>query len=318
MNKESFEDASYPEELQGKLKHAVDAIRAIPPEIDSEKQARERASRWAAASTQSTRQVAVVEKPTRGLLMRNRRIWWPVAAAAVVLVICFILFPASKGSNNLLAEVFQALDRAQAYHFLKKIHKLGDDGPKKTLDIWIVQGVGCRIEVHEGDKLTWVGVDNLRWEFNWNIATNWVSARPSQMPINEQSMDQNLLFENREKILDWGEKHKADIKREKDSINGREVEKIILAMPGGAIEVIWIDPKSMRPVKAFSKAMIPPAGDPYGPPMAIEDEVFIDYPAPDTLPAEKFTFQVPPDAQLEIHDPQLGRFISSEGQKSTK
>jgi hypothetical protein len=44
-------------------------------------------------------------------------------------------------------------------------------------------------------------------------------------------------------------------------------------------------------------------------------EVWIDYPAPEQLSKSMFAFSVPPDATLEVRDPELGRSLEGAGRQ---
>ena len=119
--------------------------------------------------------------------------------------------------------------------------------------MWIVKGIGRREETRVGTKLAAVTVDNLRWLLRWDILHRQVIAWPSKMADpKEHPFEDGPLFDSREKCIAWGEEHKATIQRKKDNVNGREVEKIDLSWPGGAVEpqiIIWFDPKTVRPVE---------------------------------------------------------------------
>jgi hypothetical protein len=330
MNSEDFENTSRPDDLQGILRDAVDAVRAIPPEVDSQERAFEHASRWAASLPcskehavgakgtvpfSSTMQAGCPRKlgqsPKPRQRIGGRRVWWPIIATALTVAICFCFFPSSNGSTNLLAEVFKAFDRAAAFHLRINIMNRSErDTPLRTIDKWIVRGTGSREEVKSGGKLAAISVDNLRWLMRWSIADNQVIAWPSRMTDSKWcNIEDNPFFTNREKCVQWGEHHKAAVERKKDNLDGREVEKVELSWPGGVVEdqiVLWFDPETMRPVKAFIKSVSPVGG-------SMAYDMAFDYPDPGTLPAERFTLQIPRGAELEINDPQFGRQIYSEG-----
>jgi hypothetical protein len=118
---------------------------------------------------------------------------------------------------------------------------------------------------------------------------------------------------SRDKCMQWAEERKATIQIEKDQLGGRNVEKVVVFWPGGQVEdreVVWYDPETRRPVKiyVYSKSFL--SHD-----LVSEYEILIDYPAPETIPADRLSLEVPREARLEIGDAQLGRYIRSEGRK---
>jgi hypothetical protein len=230
----------------------------------------------------------------------------PLAAAVLV---ALLFFWGPQGAENLLAEVFQALDRAPAYHVRVTIHDptlLAATGTS-TMEMWLVQSVGRRTESRSSGELVSVLVDNLRWKLEWNSRGRRVSAWPSDMADPKANLPLDWLVTSREEMIQWGEKHKANVVPEKDQLDGREVEKVTLTWsdePVNTRQIVWFDLKSRRPVKFCYETLDGKQGI----------EAAIDYPSPEDVPKERFTFQVPRDAALEVYDPQLGRQLSAGGQ----
>jgi hypothetical protein len=49
-----------------------------------------------------------------------------------------------------------------------------------------------------------------------------------------------------------------------------------------------------------------------------EPSILIDYPDPESLPAELFAFEIPVDADVTVIDPELGRPLRSEGKSGSE
>lgn len=241
----------------------------------------------------------------------RRDVKWTISAvplAAGVLLALFCVW-GSQGEQNLLAAVFQALDRAPAYHMRVTIQSssmIDLDGGSVT-EMWLVRGVGRRTETRSHDEVTAVLVDNLRWKLEWNVHGRRVSAWPSEMTDSKADLPFDWVLKSREEMIRWGEKYKAKLVPEKDRLDGREVDKITVTRteePVTTRQIVWFDQKSGRPLKLCYERLDG----------LQKAEAVIDYPSPDALPRERFTFQVPRDAAVEVFDPQFGRQLSSEGQ----
>jgi hypothetical protein len=226
---------------------------------------------------------------------------------AAVLVACLVFFPGANGSKNVLAEVIRAFEEAPAFHFKRIGFEAGQTEPSGAQEVWVVRGVGRRMEVRDGRTLVGVVVDNLRWQLQWDVKRDHVIAWPSKLADPAAHGDDDAVIISRESFVKWGEKFKAEIVPEKGRLDGKEVEKITLRWPGEiemGTNTVWFDPRTHRPLKKRYES---------------DDgritEVVIDYPAPDAVPKERFTFHVLRSALLEVNDPQLGRQLYSEGQK---
>ncbi len=196
---------------------------------------------------------------------------------------------------------------------------------------WVVRDRGCRFEVRRESKLTLVIVQTPRWRFQWDVAANVVTADPGNPSCRMRGMQPGLAFTFRDECLKFAEKAKATWVSEKERRDGREVEKItfwyladplagfrspihgfipelhqkLLDSPKAEFRMRteWFDPKTGRRVGHRCGCK----GSAY--------EELTDFPAPESLPRELFTFQIPRDAVLEVRDPELGRVIHSQGQK---
>jgi hypothetical protein len=247
-------------------------------------------------------------RPKRSLLRSRARIaLGTIGLAAAVMVACFVLFPGTNGSKNVLADVIRAFEEAPAFHFKRIGLDAAESEPSGTQEVWVVRGVGRRMEVREGSKLVAVVVDNMRWQLQWDVERDHVIAWPSKLADPSARSDDDAVIISRESFVKWGEKFKAEVVPEKDRLDGKEVERIALCWPGEiemGTNTVWFDPHTRRPLKEryeYDDGRV--------------NEVVIEYPAPDAVPKEQFTFEVPRSALLEVNDPQLGRQLYSEGQK---
>jgi len=256
--------------------------------------------------------IAAAGKPARATPVRPawRRGWrWAlsmVPLAAAVLLAVMLWGP--QGEQNLLAAVFQALDRAPAYHMRVTIQlPMRECDGNDAMEIWLVRGVGRRVEARAKEKLTAVLVDNLRWKIEWNVRGRRVSAWPSEMTNGNTDFSLDWMLKSRTAMTQWGEKYKAKLVPEKDQLDGREVDKITVTWPQKPAKpknIVWFDQQSGRPLKWCDETRVGKH----------QVAAVIDYPSPGAVPKERFSLQVPRDAAVEVYDPQLGRQLSSDGQ----
>ena len=211
-----------------------------------------------------------------------------------------------------------------------------DEPEMKIEEGWTVRDLGWRVEQRRGSRLTIVVVQTPRWRFYWDVAENTVSASPSQSEIPTGYFSRHRISVSsvqvapRSEFFVTGELNKATHVSEKDRLNGEEVEKVtfryladpednekspitsfspdahlkFLQSPDAKFltRTYWFDPKTNL-LLGKDCGCVPPKYD-----------YRIDYPAPDSVPRELFTFEVPRDALLIVDDPDVGRQIRSEGQ----
>jgi hypothetical protein len=256
--------------------------------------------------------IAAAGTPARATAVRpawKRGMRWAVSmvplAAAVALA---LMFWGPQREQNLLAAVFQAFDQAPAYHMRVRMQAPTrfTDG-NDAMEIWLVWGVGRRVEASAKGKLAATLVDNLRWKIEWNVAGRRVSAWPSEMGKDKPEFPLEWMLKSRQAMIRWGEKHKAQIVPEKDQLDGREADKITINWPHKPDEprqTVWFDPQSGRPLRLCDETLDGKQ----------KFEVLIDYPSPGDVAKERFAFQVPRDAAVEVYDPQFGRQLSSAGE----
>ena len=225
-----------------------------------------------------------------------------------------------------------ALGKAPAYHVRRVLYRWRDEDPsldeiRGTTEEWGVRGVGNRCEHREGSKLTSASINTPRWSFRWFPAENRVVAAPV-LPEALGWTFTNLC--DREQFFRFFELRTGVFAHTKDRLDGREVDKIVVYLPPDEDgrhcqhgpfnpkrhlrfsgprfpgRVFWFDLETGLPLKRQCRCLRPNTGT--------HDER-IDYPAPGSLPGDLFTFEVPREAQLEVHDPALGRTVHSLGTK---
>jgi hypothetical protein len=217
------------------------------------------------------------------------------------------------------------LDLVPAYHYRTDWvpnNEVGSSGG--VTEIWAVKGVGWRRESRNGSKLQSLDVDTGRWVFAWEPARNRVRALPSlgdtvpdhpwvidRTTLIRESEQMTGLFACQEERLDGKKVDKLTVHfpAERRSDGGRNnihnfFSKVQLAASGMEFctRQHWFDPKTGLRVQF--RCGCKPAGY----------RVTLDYPSPESMPRKLFTFDVPPDALLEVDDPALGRRLNSKGQ----
>jgi hypothetical protein len=248
-------------------------------------------------------------------LSRRRRLsGWKArvaaVAAAVLLIgaIGLIARPRHADAAQLLKTVEWAWTKVPTSHSVVLIHRAGGTRREET---WFVRDKGRRQEVRREHELIAVFVRNSRWDFRWDVRGRIVAAWSTVLATEHRGTEADGLVQDREALLRWAETNRAEIHVEPDTIDGRRARKILLRWPGppdGGVmpraETIWFDPDSLRPVKRLVE---------FDDGQSIETR--IDYPAPEAIAEDLFAFRPPPDAVIEINDPDLGRQVYSEAQR---
>jgi hypothetical protein len=219
-------------------------------------------------------------------------------------VVGFLVRPRSAIAAGFLQAVRSTWTEVPACHRLVVMK-----GPQviRTSETWFVRGKGARNEVRSADGLIGVVINNGRWEFHWDVAGHLVAAWSTELIGKRSEFEHAGLVQDNEALLHWAETHQADIHIEPDSLDGRKQRKVVLRWPGPGgpgsqpqVDTIWFDPDSLRPVKQRSESWDGQV-----------TESSIDYPAPQNVPADLLTFQMPRDVTLEINDSDLGRQVYS-------
>ena len=234
------------------------------------------------------------------------------AAAAVLLIgaIGLVARPRHADAAELLRAVETAWTKVPTSHSVTRMKLSGEARREET---WFVRDKGRRQEVRDRDELIAVFVRNRRWDFRWDVRGRIVAAWSTDLTTGHASPEADGLVQDSEALLRWAEANRAEIRVEPDMIGGRKSRKIVLRWPGppdGGImtrtETIWFDPDSLRPVKRLAE---------FDDGRSIETR--IDYPAPEAVADDLFSFRAPADVVIEINDPDLGRQVYSEGQRRT-
>ncbi|MHC4402446.1 MAG: hypothetical protein ACYTG0_22505 [Planctomycetota bacterium] len=235
-----------------------------------------------------------------------------------------------------------AFDRAPAFHWRRIIYYHHGRGIREGRSIteiedprrighveegWAVRGVGRRVEVRKGSELLFLCVETPRWRLVWNVQAKRVDATPSQLDDPSVGRD-NSMTRDRESQIRAVERPSGIFVSETERLDAKEVEKITPYLPterrrhtGGhirdfepkkhlersgtefqACRTRWFDLETRLTVQSQCGCQLP------------NRDEYVDYPPPESVPRELFTFQVPRDALLAIGDPELGRHIYSEGQ----
>jgi hypothetical protein len=293
MRDEIFPDAgaSGPSALDRRL-HAIDTG-PIPDDL---------LARCLATIPASDRAPAIGPRRPAGWRLRA------TAAAAVLLIgaAAFMARPRTADAALLLKAVGRTWTEVPASHCVQWVQ--GPEGTRRE-ETWFVRDKGQRKEVRVQDELIGVVVRNRRWEFRWDLPGRIVAAWSTELATGHSRYGQAGLVPDSQAMVRWAEAHRAEIRVEAVTVEGRAARKIALRWPGPAgegslprTETIWIDPDSLRPVKLRMH---------YDDGRSIETR--IDYPAVEAVAADLFAFRPPPDVVLEINDPDLGRQIYSEG-----
>jgi hypothetical protein len=227
------------------------------------------------------------------------------AAAIAIAAVGLLARPRDAAAAHFLQAVQTTWTQVPACHRLTVM-----SGPilTRTEEGWYVRGKAGRLEVRSDNTLKGVVVSNGRWEFHWDVPGKLVAAWSTTLLDKHGSMEHaGLVLEGRA-ILQWAEGHRAEIRDEPDTLDGRKVRKVVLRWPGPGgpkshpqTDTIWFDPDSHRPVRQRSESW--------------EGQVIdarIDYPRPEDVPADLLAFRPPRDVTLEINDPDLGRQVYSE------
>jgi len=252
--------------------------------------------------------------------------------------------PADQSSQEKVCATMPSmfLYRVPACHW-RIIHPRPKSASRDRPDIarmeegWTVRELGWRIEVRQGAELTAMAVQTPRWRFFWDVAQNTVSASPSQSEIRRSyfrrgRIDAQLVkaAEPRKELFQRAERARATHVSETERRDGKEVEKVTfqyLADPDvdGDWPIHSFNPEAHLKLLESPDAKFLPrtywfdakthlvAGYRCGC-KSTKYEYWVDYPAPESVPRELFTFEVPRDAELTVADPALGRRVQSEGQ----
>jgi hypothetical protein len=204
---------------------------------------------------------------------------------------------------ELLRKVKAAWTTVPAMH---QVVRITGSGGARTEETWVVRHRGRRQENRTGGDLIGVVVRGERWEFRWDVPRRTVAAWSTDLaPAIPNPRDQGLVF-HRTDFEAWAQTLRAELAIEPDMVAGREARRIVLRWPQvGRQETstVWFDATSLLPLKELSQGAD-----------GTVIETTIDYPSPDAVASDLFTFAMPPEILLEVNDPELGRQLYSDPQ----
>ncbi|MHC4404901.1 MAG: hypothetical protein ACYTG0_35080 [Planctomycetota bacterium] len=188
-----------------------------------------------------------------------------------------------------------------------------------------LRGVGRRVEIREASALRMLILDTPRWHFVWQPGRNRVMASPSRLgdPATED------WVRERAKTISNAEHRTAVVACEREQLDGKEVDKVTACYPAdpqqrGRWPIHGFDPKAQLLVSGMESRTRTFWFDPETHLMVQREcgcepakyHVTAEYPPPESLSRERFTFEIPRAARLEVVDPALGRPVYSEGQSA--
>lgn len=205
------------------------------------------------------------------------------------------------------------LDLVPAYHW-RDVSFLGNGVVIE--EGWALRDVGRRVELHEASALRMLTLDTPRWHFVWQPGRNRVMASPSRLgdPAGEE------WLRERANTISIAEDWTAVVACERVQLDGRDVDKVTAYYPAdpqqrGRWPIHGFDPRAHLRVSGKEFRTRTFWFDPETHLMVRREcgcqpakyLVTVDYPPPENLPRERFNFEIPKDARLEIVDPALGR-----------
>lgn len=236
-------------------------------------------------------------------------------------------------------------DNISAFHgridnYFRRSQDPRHDNSDETFEAWWVRDVGQRTETRKGTNLVQATIYTTRWRFEWDATRKRVTATPSQLGKPHEELRRFLLPARDNVFREMEEVNTAIFAAEKDSLDGREADKITvyqppdpgfpklrmhgfqprlyLRLPGTVFpgRTYWFDTASGLPLQRRCGCIRPleAIDSPSG---GFTHDERIDYPDPNSVPKDLFTFHVPPDAQLVVEDPALGRHLRSDRKGET-
>jgi hypothetical protein len=233
-------------------------------------------------------------------------------------------------------------DVAPAFHYRSVVYRSAPvdvwnaDGIAPATDVlihevWAVQGDGRREENSEGSRLVSVTVDTPRSRFSWDAEQNLLVVSrgdPEGVQVGKPEYCNVTMGAetDRERAFRFAESVTGIAVSQKEQRDGKEVEKIIAYYPpcfhlGSSYSAHGFDPKwylrqSGTEFRTRQYWFDPTTGRFLGRRCGCkwpQHDLWIDYPPPESVPKELFTFQVPAGAKVEVTDPELRRQFQSEG-----
>ncbi len=181
-----------------------------------------------------------------------------VAAAVLFLgLVGFLARPRNATAAGFLQSVRSTWTEVPACH---RVVILKGPAIDRTEETWYARGKGGRSETRSGGTVKGVVVNNGRWEFRWDVPGRLVAAWSTRLLGRQSEFEHAGLIQNNEALVHWAETHKADIRIEQDTYQGRAVRKVTLRWPGAGdansrpqVDTIWFDPDSLLPLRQRSE-----------------------------------------------------------------
>ncbi len=229
--------------------------------------------------------------------------------------------PTSTGKVHHLVVMPLTLDRVPACHW--RCQFFGE--PNKIEEGWAVRNVGWRTEIREEGHLTHVTVQTSRWNFQWDVQKKVVVASDSAHGYELPSIAAGMRVRRRTEVEQSLMHLRPIVESSRDSIDGKATEKVgfhFLADPktdgdspihkldSEARKLLLGSPDVQRRTRTFwfdaeSKLVVGRKCGCRKP----KWEFTIDYPEPHEIPADTFTFRMPPDVELVVEDQELQRAV---------
>jgi len=215
-------------------------------------------------------------------------------------------------------------DLAPAYHWREvRCAPLASD---ESIDEgWAVRGVGRRLENYQGSELRLLVVDTPRWHFVWSPARGRVIASPSR--LGNPKGEPRTYPRERAAVIRTFEMRTGVPACEKEQVGSKQVDKVTIHFPADPRHQGWpihdFEPRVQLTVSGTESRTRTYWFDPETD-LALRRQCgckppkyhwCVDYPAPESVPKELFTFEVPEGARLEVVDPELRRPLYSEGKR---
>ncbi len=217
-----------------------------------------------------------------------------------------------------------AFDLTPAYHW-RNAKSAGWGG--QVEEAWGLRGVGRRLELRQGSELRLLVLDTPRWHFVWDPKGNRVMASPSRLG---NPRVEDWVHERAEMIRVY-EERTGVFACQREQLGGKEVDRLTIYFPadpqqGGAWPIHNFEPKAQKTASGMESRTRTYWFDPKTNLMVQRAcgcqppkyQVTVDYPRPEQMPRDLFSWKMLPGVPLEVTDPELGRPLYSEGRPSTE
>ena len=205
-------------------------------------------------------------------------------------------------------------DVVRAYHYESSM-----GGAK---EVWAAEGLGRRMELRKGPELLLLRIDTPAWSLIWQPSMSRATLLPSRLDnlLREDASD----VRRRRTAIRGAEELTAVFRLQVDHLGDRKVDKITAYYPADPLQagnhpIHEFDPELQRRV---------PGTDPrtrefwFDPTTGLlvhrrcgckhpKWEATFDFPPPESIGQDRFTFELPPGARLTATDEELKRLFRS-------